>query len=109
MKNLVLLIVGIILGVSCAHHHKEGAHHHHKACKESCKVNHAKVDMFSRYCAQSILEGKLHVKGEEELSLKHGGQIYYFSTEEKRDKFKENLELNAINATKIWHEGSARR
>lgn len=109
MKNITLLFILTFLSFSCAHHHKDAEHHHHKDCDKNCKINHSKNEMFNKNCAQSVLEGKLHVKGSEEFKLNHGSRTYYFSSKKKLEQFKEHIEVNALNAQKIWRASSFRR
>jgi YHS domain-containing protein len=109
MKKILTILASTFLLGSCAHHHKDVEHHHHKSCDVNCKVFHAKGEMFEKHCAQSISEGDLHVKGTEDFKLNHSGQVYYFSSEQKLDKFKKHLELNAVNAQKNWDASSLRR
>jgi YHS domain-containing protein len=98
------LIYGVILLTlaSCAHHHKGAEHHHH-----SGKANYTKApaDLNVKYdkeCAESIKEGDKHVAGKEEFQLQHGGHFYYFSSQEKMDLFKKDLDKNIGVADKNW-------
>ncbi len=102
MKKNFLVLVILSLFVSCAHHHKDAKHHHHK-CSKSCELH--KGAMFEKHCAQSVAEGDVHVKGSEDFKLKHGGQVYYFSSKEKMATFKKHLENNLDSAHKNWNAG----
>ncbi len=109
MKLLLVAILGAFFLSSCAHHHKDIDHHHHKSCDKNCKVHHEKGEMFDKHCAQSVSEGDLHVKGSDDFKLKHGGEVYYFSSEEKLKKFKNDIEQNSKRARTNWDIGAARR
>lgn len=109
MKFLLATVLGVFFLSSCAHHHKDVEHHHHKSCNENCKTHHEKGEMFDRHCAQSISEGDLHVKGKDDYKIKHGGQVYYFSTKDKLQKFKKNIEASSKRARKNWDVGGANR
>ena len=106
MKIIITMSLLLFLSLSCSHHHKKGAHHHHD-CAEKCGVKEKSTgaeDTFKHKCASSVLEGDIHVDGKEEYNLKHGGRIYYFSTQEKKDSFTKNLEQNILKADKVWKE-----
>jgi len=105
MKKIIIATILSFFVISCAHHHKKDAHHHHQ-CSEKCETkSNTKTDCFNHKCASSVLEGDIHVEGKEEFKLEHGGQIYYFSTLEKKNKFEKNLEQNIELAKKSWeHE-----
>lgn len=94
--------------VSCAHHHKDIEHHHHKSCEKNCKLHHEKGEMFDKHCAQSISEGDLHVKGNDDYKIVHGGETYYFSSKEKKDKFQNDVSKNIESAQKNWSAGDRR-
>lgn len=84
------IIIGIIFTLflaSCAHHHKTPEHHHHA---------------YEKHCAYSIAHGDLETMGNNEFKLAHGGKTYYFSSKEKLNEFKENIEKNIKNANKSW-------
>lgn len=109
MKKMLITITSLFLLVTCTHHHKELAHHHHKSCDKNCKLYHTDSEMFDRYCAQSFFEGDLHIKGQEDFHLNHGGLTYYFSSKLKLETFEKNLEANATGARNIWEARSFRR
>jgi YHS domain-containing protein len=109
MKLFLISVLSTFLLSSCAHHHKDVKHHHHKSCDANCKVQHEKGEMFKKHCAQSVAEGDLHVQGSDEYKISHGNEIYYFSTEEKLNKFKKHLSKNAKSARRNWDAGSSRR
>lgn len=108
MKLLLAILSSLILS-SCAHHHGDVDHHHHKNCAKNCDLYHEKGEMFNKHCAQSIIEGDLHVKGSDEFKLKHAGEIYYFSSKKKLENFKKHLKENTQRARRNWDNGSARR
>ncbi len=100
MKVLFISLIFSLFFSSCAHHHNKVGHHHHD-CKENCQVDH-KNEMFNKYCALSIAEGDTHVKGSDDYKLVHAGQTYYFSSQEKLQRFKNNLDSNAKTAQEKW-------
>jgi hypothetical protein len=67
--NFLLLSVTLIFIVSCSHHHKEEGHHHHQDTASIPVGDH----------------------GNGAYVIKHGGQTYYFDTEEEQDKFEATL------------------
>lgn len=109
MKILLVTLLGAFFLSSCAHHHKEMEHYHHKSCSKNCKMHHEKGEMFDKHCAMSVSEGDIHINGVDDYKLKHGGEIYYFSSEEKLNKFKNNLDKNVKKAQKNWSMGSRNR
>jgi len=109
MKLILIMILSIFFLASCAHHHKDVEHHHHKSCDKNCKISHGRGEMFDKYCAQSISEGDLHIKGSEDFNLSHGGKVYYFSTKKKLEKFKVHIEKNTKMARKNWSLGLSRQ
>lgn len=92
MKKLLLLIP-LFFMFSCAHHHKGTAHHH---------------DALEKHCAYSVSEGDMHTMGKDEFTFEHGGETYYFSSEEKREKFKKNLSHRILNAKNKWENRNQR-
>ena len=107
MKNLIMAIVTVFVFTSCAHQHQKSEHHHHE-CDKDCKVHQENV-MFEKHCAQSVLEGDTHVDGNDDFSLEHGGHIYYFSNDEKLEKFQLNIEANAKAAQSNWTNRAQRK
>ena len=98
--SVMILAIGL---TGCAHHHKKTAHHHHKKekCGENCKMRKQEAQ-FDKHCALSVSERDPHVHGKDEFRLKHGGKVYFFSSEENLNKFQENLEENISKANKNW-------
>jgi len=109
MKFLITTLVSTFFIYSCAHHHKDIEHHHHKNCEQSCKLYHEKGEMFEKHCAQSVSEGDLHIKGSSDFKLKHSGQIYFFSSKDKLEKFKKHIESNSYKAQRNWERGGVNR
>ena len=109
MKLLLITLLSAFFLASCAHHHKDVEHHHHKSCDKNCKLHHEKGEMFDKHCAQSISEGDLHVKGSDDFKIKHDGHVYYFSSEEKLQKFKMDSEASTKRAQKNWQVGGVNR
>ena len=97
-----LLPIMLLTLFSCARHHEKSAHHHDQEgstdSKNSVKLN----PKYDKECACSVMEGDKHVAGKEEFKLEHAGDLYYFSTKEKMEKFKENLTENISKADKNW-------
>ena len=56
-------------------------------------------------CAHSVLEGKPHTVENDKFKIEHGGRTYYFASQEKMDKFKENFDENVKRADKRWEKG----
>jgi len=109
MKLSLLILTTVFLFTSCAHHHQKPKHHHHKKCDERCNVSDAKHESkFDKHCAQSVSEGDVHVLGQEDYKLSHGGEVYYFSSKEKMNMFKVSVEESIQKANSNW-DGSARR
>lgn len=91
-----ILLLSIALAVfGCARHHEKTSHHHHETASKNVK--------FEKLCAESLAEGDTHVLGKSEFSLEHGGDMYYFSSAEKKKKFEENLTENISKAEKNWN------
>jgi YHS domain-containing protein len=107
MNILLISILSAFLFTSCAHHHGESAHHHHKGGK-NCELNKNDMEMFKKHCAQSVSEGDSHVNGSVDYTLNHAGELYYFSTQEKMDKFKLGLEQNIQSARAKWDNAETR-
>lgn len=97
-----LLSVMLLALVSCAHHHEGSGHHHHQGKANYTKSPKDAKVKYDNHCASSVMEGDKHTVGKEEFQLEHGGQFYYFSTEEKMNEFKKNLTENAHKADKNW-------
>lgn len=109
MKLLLITILSVFFLASCAHHHRDMEHHHHKRCDKNCKQYHDKGEMFDMFCAQSVSEGDLHVKGNKDYKLEHGGETYYFSSKKKMNKFKDNVKTNSERARRNWETGANHR
>ena len=103
MKLLLISLTTAFLMSSCAHHHKDTPHHHHKKCNKTCKKGHDK-EMFEKYCAQSVSEGDLHIKGKEDYKLEHAGHVYYFSSKKKLEMFKADINAQTKSAQRNWSE-----
>ncbi len=86
MKYVIVLMFSTFL-MSCSHHHKKPEHHHHA---------------YDKQCAYSVAHGDFKTKGSNEYKMKHGGNTYYFSTSQKREQFKKDLEQNIQSADKEW-------
>lgn len=100
MKYLSILMLFTFF--SCAHHHEGKDHHHHQGKSNYTKSPKDLKVKYDHECAGSVMEGDKHVAGKEEFELEHGGRFYYFSSEEKMEKFKENLTENIQKADKQW-------
>ncbi len=108
MKLFLLSILSLFLFSSCAHHHKsDGGHHHHK-CEKNCEMHSDNGEVFNKHCAMSLAMGDSHVAGNEDYKIIHHGETYYFSSEEKMNKFKENIEQNIERANRFWTAGDRR-
>ncbi len=92
MKYLIAVLLTMFLA-SCAHHNKT-EHHHHK---------------YEKQCAYSVAHGDLKTKGKVEYKFEHGGKTYYFSTSEKLNDFKKDLETNIKRANQNWADRGRRR
>lgn len=92
MKYLIAVLLTMFLA-SCAHHNKT-EHHHHK---------------YEKLCAYSVAHGDLKTKGKVEYKFEHGGKTYYFSTSEKLNDFKNDLETNIKKANQNWVDRGGRR
>lgn len=104
MIKVLLIALTTGLFISCSHHHAKEAHHHHDCADCSKDVAKNAEDKFKHKCAESVAEGDVHTEGKEEFKIKHGGQVYYFSSKEKMEKFNKNLEKNVELATKNWQQ-----
>lgn len=94
MTKTVLLFVSLAV-FGCARHHEKTSHHHHETTSDRVK--------FDKLCAESLAEGDSHVMGKSEFSLEHGGDMYYFSSAEKKKRFEANLTENISKAEKNWN------
>lgn len=93
MKNLIFtFIIGLSIS-ACAHHDTNVEHHHHDALQQTS---------FDGRCAYSVAHNELGVKGEKEFSFEHAGRTYYFSSEEKMNLFKKDLDRNVEIANQHW-------
>tara|TARA_Y100000034_G_C6844563_1_gene382447 strand:- start:97 stop:378 length:282 start_codon:yes stop_codon:yes gene_type:complete len=92
MKYIVAVIFSIFLA-SCAHHHKTPEHHHHA---------------YDKHCAYSVAHGDLKTEGNSEYKIEHGGKTYFFSSKEKLEDFKKNIDSNVQKANKNWLERGGR-
>lgn len=86
MKYIVTILLTVFLA-SCAHHHQTPEHHHHA---------------YDKQCAYSVAHGDLKTEGNIEYQVEHGGKTYYFSSKEKMNQFKKNIESNIKSANKNW-------
>ncbi len=72
---------------------------------ESCDMKECalhRCKMFGGRCAYSVSKGELDVKGNLSHKFIHDGHVYYFSSEEKKQSFKKNLDENVKKAHKHW-------
>lgn len=100
-----VLVLALLIGASaCSHHHKAPDHHHHSATNVKPDDSVA----FDGNCPYAVMEGDLHTHGKEEFKLEHGGETYYFSSQDKLEKFKKDLPKNLSAARKKWKRGMAR-
>lgn len=83
----VLVLFFALFAVSCAHHHDKVEHHHHA---------------YEKSCAYGVMTGSMKEKGKEDYQFDHGGKTYYFSSQEKMDKFKAHLNENIVEADRNW-------
>ena len=97
-----LLLLSLINFVACSHHHKGEDHHHHDGKANYTKSPKDVKAAYDHQCADSVKEGDKHVAGKEEFQLEHRGRFYYFSSEEKMENFKKNLEANIKQADTNW-------
>lgn len=95
MKLLLLLMLVLNL-VACSHHHNETEHHHHQ---------------FNKKCAYEVSQNHFDVEGKEEFKIEHEGETYYFSSAEKMQKFKADIDENIKRSKQNWKSGppSSRR
>lgn len=110
------MLIGIlVIASACASGGRDAATHHHhmtecsdggcqtleQECeKKSCSLDGCK--MYEGQCAYSVSRGNGKVKGKKEHKLVHDGHVYYFSSEEKMQIFKEDVEENVSRADKNW-------
>ena len=99
----ILLSVFLILG-GCASKREvdKSAHHHHSCKMENCEMKH-RCEMFAKKCAMSVAHGDMHIGGMEEFSLVHDGHRYFFSSKEKMEEFKKNINQNVKKAEMHWN------
>ena len=96
---VIIALLGFVVG-GCAHHDSAIEHHHHDE----------KQAKYDGKCAYSMAHGELGVSGKPEHSFEHGGMTYYFSSEEKMNDFKKDVEANVKAASRVWEErGTMRR
>tara|TARA_Y100000780_G_C13695371_1_gene421376 strand:- start:9158 stop:9529 length:372 start_codon:yes stop_codon:yes gene_type:complete len=111
----IALMVALMFLVSCASGNREtAAHHHHvtecggNGCEmreNRCGMKNCSMEtckMYEGQCAYSVAHGDVHVKGSKEHKLVHDGHVYFFSSEEKMNKFKKDIEENAQKANENW-------
>ncbi len=99
----ILLSVFLILG-GCASKREvdKSAHHHHSCKMENCEMKH-RCEMFAKKCAMSVAHGDMHIGGMEEFSLVHDGHRYFFSSKEKMEEFKKNINQNVKKSEMNWN------
>lgn len=116
MKTIQLvLLAALIVLASCASGKREtAAHHHHvtECGEDGCEMKENQCDMkncsmetcmmFEGQCAYSLAHGDFHIKGKKEHKLVHDGHVYFFSSAEKMNKFKNDIDENARKANKNW-------
>tara|TARA_Y100001936_G_scaffold253210_1_gene316514 strand:+ start:2923 stop:3300 length:378 start_codon:yes stop_codon:yes gene_type:complete len=109
------LLVALIFLVSCASARRESAAHHHHVTecgKDGCKMTENECDMkkcsmkscqmYEGKCAYSVAHGDVHVKGKKEYKLVHDGHVYFFSSAEKMNMFKKDIEKGVQKANENW-------
>lgn len=94
MKKALTIISLLFVISGCAHHDNNVAvdHHHHEQKEAS----------FDGKCAYSVAHEELNVAGKPEYNFKHKGMTYYFSSEEKMNEFKKDIDKNVQKARKAW-------
>lgn len=90
MKILIGFILTFFL-TSCAHHHNKTKHHHHA---------------YEKQCAYSVSHGDLKTEGFPEHKIEHGGKVYYFSSKDKMNSFKRDIDENIKKADNEWLKNS---
>ena len=80
--NYFLIVTMIISLVSCAHPHEAEKHHHHKDLSSVPSEDH----------------------GNGKFTIEHGGETFYFDTEEDFMKFEEKLKREKVQ-TKCVRKG----
>lgn len=83
-----LMSVLMVLCFACSHHHDNKTDHHHH--------------QFDKKCAYEVSQNHLDIKGNPEITLEHNGEIYYFSSEENKSKFKAELDQNIKISKENW-------
>ncbi len=91
MKLVISLFVLLVVS-ACSHHHNADKHHHHQ---------------FNKMCAYEITQNHLDVKASDEIKLEHEGETYYFSSQDKKKKFEENLSVNIKKSKENWLNGQS--
>lgn len=105
--KLFLCGLMLVIAFGCSHHHKNKDHHHHDKKAACNECNSKSTDQYEKNCAHSVLEGKPHKVENDNFKLVHGGRTYYFASQEKLDKFKQNLKENVLKADKQWENSSS--
>lgn len=83
LLKLIILTLTVLTFVSCSHHHNKEEHHHHA---------------FNKLCAYEVSLNHFDVAGNENYKIEHEGETYFFSSEEKMNKFKKDLQSNVRSA-----------
>ncbi len=99
MKHLIIVMALTLVTASCAHHDSNVEHHHHDEKQAS----------YDGKCAYSVAHDNMNVSGKKEFSFNHKGMTYYFSSEEKMDLFKKDLDKNVQTANRLWEAHGSRR
>lgn len=102
-KTFLVSLLSTIFLVSCASYekHPTASEHHHACSMDNCQMKH-KCEMYAKKCAYSVSRGDFDVKGKEEYRLTHRGHNYFFSSKEKMEKFKKDIDKNIDSANRNW-------
>lgn len=102
MKVLMCLVMLLGLG-ACAH--KEGCSDK-SACSKKTEVK--EIVAFEGNCPMGLCYKKF-VKGDKSHRVEYKNKVYYFSSEEAKDKFLSNIEGNIKKANVYWENQAMNR
>lgn len=108
-KNIMTLLLTLFIS-SCAHNHGCRGNHDdcnhssssgNHSCDDNCQHDEAMYDM---HCAYSMSEGNYGMKGNRDYHWNHNGKMYYFSSEENKNKFMKDKSKNIEKANIHWEK-----
>lgn len=100
MKKVILLVMFSLFFISCAHTVKKESSLTKADCTCDANLEHA----FDKQCAHAVSQGKFDIKGHKDFTIKHLGNIYYFSSEAKKKAFLKNIDKNVQAARANWSQ-----